>query len=99
MEALFFLKIKTNLQLTSLKIKNSRKELEVKHPDKKTFIKSMKESEEDINEALAGWIVITEEFKSMTSKLQKIHTENLQLKAKLDEVKKINDKMIDKLNL
>ena len=45
MEALFFLKIKTNLQLTALKILNSRKELEVKHPDKKTFIKSMKESE------------------------------------------------------
>ena len=42
---------------------------------------------------------MTEEFKLMSSKLHRIHTENLQLKAKLDEVKKINDKMIDKLNL
>ena len=98
-DELFFFNVKQMIELTLLKVKSSLDELEVTHPDRKDYIESMKESREDLRRIKQSWTALTTEYKSLDKQNHELRTENLQMKAMLEEVRKINQNMIDKLNL
>tara|TARA_R110000751_G_scaffold76140_1_gene153185 strand:+ start:4503 stop:4805 length:303 start_codon:yes stop_codon:yes gene_type:complete len=99
MESLFFFKIKSQIDLTKLKIKHSREEIEVKHPKRTDYITSMKESEEDLLEIKMAWSIVTDEMKNMGRRLHSLETQNIEMIGKIAELKKINEVMSENLNL
>lgn len=87
------------IALTLLKVTLSLDELKVKHPDKTEYINSMKESRDDLRRIQQSWTALTTEYNTLDKEVHQLRTKNLQLEAKLEEVKRINQNMIDKLNL
>lgn len=98
-DELFFFNVKQMIELTLLKVKSSLDELEVTHPDRKDYIESMRESREDLKRIKQSWKALTTQYKALDKQNHELRTENLQMKAMLEEVRKINQNMIDKLNL
>tara|TARA_R110001599_G_scaffold2500_3_gene13566 strand:+ start:130 stop:432 length:303 start_codon:yes stop_codon:yes gene_type:complete len=98
-EELIFLKVKLNIQILILRIKESREEIERKHPERTDLIKSMKESQEDLTETLSFWMIVTDELRTAHRTLHSTQTQNIELIGKVAELRKINERLMNEVNI
>ena len=59
----------------------------------------MKESQEDLTETLSFWMIVTDELRTAHRTLHSTQTQNIELIGKVAELRKINERLMNEVNI
>lgn len=81
------------------KIKNSREEIQEKHPQRTDLIESMLKSEHDALELAEFVRLARDEWGVYDKTLSSVHLANIKLEAEVRELKKLNATLLEKVSI
>lgn len=95
----YILKMVVQADHLYLKIKNSREEIQEKHPQRKDLLDSMEKSERDALELAEFVRIARDEWGIYDKTLGSLQLANLKLEAEVRELRKLNATLLEKVQL